>query len=333
MSYNDLSSVNQNIINRRTLQNVQENNNVKVQNPISSEVKKIDKKKLAVGVAAGIGITALVVGGILYNKKINSKAVKELAEHIDFKEAKSLDEAIEFGKQCLGIRKYKGFKETDLDVVNWVNEGLVNVNNKAKGKAIMPKAVKYSNKLKDADASINGFGTLAISKDYVKNIKSFVKEFISNSKLPAECPERFGEEALSKLSFTNAKRYLMKIGVTSPKYIVESLTDAWKNGPVTIGTFDTIYHEMGHLQHNHSIGSDLFYQLASYDLSKTELSEKGKKLWDLFNKSKDTTIKVSQYSQTTPGEFVAEVFKGLCSGKKFDDSVMDLYKEFGGVMI
>ena len=36
---------------------------------------------------------------------------KQLAEHIDFQEAKTIDEAIEFGKKHLGVKSYKGFEE------------------------------------------------------------------------------------------------------------------------------------------------------------------------------------------------------------------------------
>ena len=265
MSYNDLSSLNQNIINQRALQNTQEGNNANVQNSVSSEVKKIDKKKLAVGVAAGIGITALVVGGILYNKKINSEAVKELAEHIDFKEAKSLDEAIEFGKQCLGVKKYKGFKEADLDVLNWVNEGLVNVNNKAKGKAIMPNAVKYvktiNSEIGKGTTSVNGLGTVKIAKMGIEELKKDVTEL--SEKLFGVSKEEIGD-----VTFGQARNFLANM----VKYDKSAREIFEKMGyTINIDKFHEIYHEMGHLQHMHSISSDLFYQLTSYNLSKTKL--------------------------------------------------------------
>ena len=44
----------------------------------------------------------------------------------------------------------------------------------------------------------------------------------------------------------------------------------------------------------------------------------------------EITGKVSPYSQTSSDEFIAEVYAGLVSGKKFSDDVMALYKKYGG---
>ena len=41
--------------------------------------KRIDKKKLAISFAAGVGISAAVVGGIMYKRKIDTKSIKKLA--------------------------------------------------------------------------------------------------------------------------------------------------------------------------------------------------------------------------------------------------------------
>ena len=43
--------------------------------------KKINKKKLAISFAAGLGISAAVVGGIMYKRKIDTKSIKKLAEN------------------------------------------------------------------------------------------------------------------------------------------------------------------------------------------------------------------------------------------------------------
>lgn len=74
---------------------------------------------------------------------------KKLAEHIDFKKAETIEEAINFGKKNLGIKKYIGFQSNDVELLNWINEGLVNVSNKMKGKAKMPKGVGCYGKCND----------------------------------------------------------------------------------------------------------------------------------------------------------------------------------------
>ena len=173
MSVNNLSPINQKIV----------QDSIKAKETAAQNTptmpKTINKKKLAVSIAAGIGISALVIGGILYNKKINSKAVKQLAEHIDFSEAQTLEDAIKFGVENLGIKKYKGFKEADLGVVNWINEGLVNINNLSKGKAVMPQKIIYKflnrHSSNTAGGIMNAEGTLSISKNYIEAIKDGIK--------------------------------------------------------------------------------------------------------------------------------------------------------------
>lgn len=90
----------------------------------------------------GAGIVAAATIGILIAKG-NCSQAKQLAEHIDFKKAETLEDAIKFGQEHLGIKKYLGFETADLDVLNWVNEGLTNVSNAMKGKAKLPKNVLY----------------------------------------------------------------------------------------------------------------------------------------------------------------------------------------------
>ena len=80
--------------------------------------------------------------GLLVAKYRNSKAT-QLAEHIDFSPAKTLEEAIEFGKKTFGIEEYSGFEAKDTDVVNFINEGIVNTSNFLKGKIRLPKKIQY----------------------------------------------------------------------------------------------------------------------------------------------------------------------------------------------
>lgn len=98
---------------------------------------------------AGAAIAGAATIAVLIAKGRFSEA-KKLAEHIDFKKAETIEEAITFGKKNLGIKKYIGFQSSDVELLNWINEGLVNVSNKMKGKAKMPKGVGCYGKCNDA---------------------------------------------------------------------------------------------------------------------------------------------------------------------------------------
>lgn len=148
------------------------------------ETKKEEKKglsKLAIwglGVASGLGTLTIALSLIskhktkslakLYREKMT---FKELPEKLEFKEAKTLDEAVKFAKEILGIKKID--KEITLDALNYVNRGIVDVSNANKGRLFIPQKLKYSggNNVKYI-ASVNNqikskdFGSLFINKDF-----------------------------------------------------------------------------------------------------------------------------------------------------------------------
>ena len=103
--------------------------------PEVEEKKKNNAKKW--GILAGAAL-AVTVAGLIIRGRL--KAVTQLAEHIDFTPAKTMEEAKEFAKKHLKIEKFD--TANDLDMANWVNEGLVNINNKYKGKGHIPKEVR-----------------------------------------------------------------------------------------------------------------------------------------------------------------------------------------------
>lgn len=65
--------------------------------------------------------------------------IKQLPEHIDFKEAKTLDEALKYGKDVLGIEYRMGAKGWNVDSVNFINKGLTDISNAMKGRANLPE--------------------------------------------------------------------------------------------------------------------------------------------------------------------------------------------------
>lgn len=110
----------------------------------NKEEKKGLSKKAKWGIAGGVGVAALIA---FYIAKGKFTEAKKLVENIDFKPAQTIEEAIEFGKKHLGIRSYNGFEAKDIQVINWVNEGLVNTSNKMKGRLRMPKDIVYTDQL------------------------------------------------------------------------------------------------------------------------------------------------------------------------------------------
>lgn len=306
--------------------------------PVQQELKKSKAHSKAIkglSVAAGLCITALVTGGLMYRNKLHSVPfnILKLNGEIDFKEAQTLKEAMEYGTRKLGIKNYNGFEENDLDVINWVNEGLTACANKAKtkGQIVMPIEVTYSNKLADyktnsltskALASVNANGTLDINKKELSKFKEAAIKIIKDT----EGKQEEKDAIIKKLTMKDALDYV--IGYFD---IQGELKDF---GLSMDEAFSIIYHEMGHLQHMNNLKSmPAFRSLGKSFERPKKLSKGAKELLELFGSKKDTTIKkVSSYAQESPDEFVAEVYSQLCSGKKLDNDIIDLYKKFGGVL-
>ena len=138
------------------------------------EISKKNKWGIFLGILGVIGTAALL---ILRGKF--SKAV-ELAEHIEFTKAKTYEEAIEFGKKHLGIKKYKNFTDKDLETLNWINEGLTKISNKFKGKTKIPKTIEYIESEKGRMACVECSGHrysswLGINKNCIENLDNLLK--------------------------------------------------------------------------------------------------------------------------------------------------------------
>ncbi len=94
---------------------------------------------------------------------------KKLAEKINFKPAETLDEAVTFGKNNLGIQNYRGFETADKDVVNYANEAFVNVSNKMNGNTNLPKYLEFRN-FEGGYAATTTDGGIVLNKDFFLNI-------------------------------------------------------------------------------------------------------------------------------------------------------------------
>ncbi len=147
MSIQPLSFTNANTINQINFGNETINPNYTTQPYPQDSVEINGKKKgLSNGQKWGIGLgiaAALTATALLLRGKVGAaqEEVVKLAEHIDFTPAKTTKEAIEFAKTKLGVKNYDS--SMPLDVMNWVNEGLTNINNVRKGKAKLFDTIAY----------------------------------------------------------------------------------------------------------------------------------------------------------------------------------------------
>lgn len=78
----------------------------------------------------------------------------------------------------------------------------------------------------------------------------------------------------------------------------------------------TVYHEAGHfINHNNPNNSE------------------AQKVWKMAaEKYHKIEKEVSKYAATDKDEFIAEVFAGVMTGKKYDDEIMNLYYSLGGIL-
>lgn len=149
----------------------------------TKQKKKENSKKYLLGL--GAGFVAVVATGLCLMRRDANKVAKlykdklikcNLSEHIDFKEAKTLEEGIKFAKEVLGIKEVKGFetinKEGALEAINFANKGIVDVSNANKGNLYIPSALSLeeigeSTLAYDVlDINSARFGQLGINKRY-----------------------------------------------------------------------------------------------------------------------------------------------------------------------
>ena len=266
---------------------------------------KIKKRKESQGIISKTLNSFLKFIGIIPSKK-------QYQQNIEYKEAETLDEAIKFGQKTFGIKKYEGFDEEDLDIVNWINEGLVKCSNVSKGIIAMPKKVVFED-LDNGQASIDPLTlNLSVDKNQYRQLKYL-----------------FGGEK------PNFKEALIREH------------ELYQNGEQYQSLFSTVNHEMGHIQHYANIGeTQLILSLSTLSnkivkeiaddipiIRRLNKDETAIKMVEIFENSKTIAEKVSEYAATSPLEFVAECYAKMVDGIKLDDDVMQLYIKLGGVII
>lgn len=184
---------------------------------------QVQDKRAGLSINAKLGIGALILAGfgtaayVLSREKLGTKFVQQLAEHIDFKQAATYEEAVQFGKTHLGIKEYKGFQAKDIDVINWINEGIVNVSNKMKGKSKIPKKIIYEPLDEDTILGVNRRGNvLSINRSVFDDVDKAIKDYLNDG---------------SDITFMNGKYSYPEIFSTNTiKELLQKL-DKFRNHP------------------------------------------------------------------------------------------------------
>lgn len=162
-----------------TLEKIPEKDIVQTQKEEKKELSKLAKWGIGIGSTIAVLITTMTLISRHQTKALSKlykekMVFKELPEKLQFKEAKTLEEALKFAKETLGIEKID--KEISLDAMNYVNRGIVDVSNANKGKLFVPKKIKYGNISSDKhiaevyqNIKSEDFGALCLNDRYFKN--------------------------------------------------------------------------------------------------------------------------------------------------------------------
>lgn len=249
---------------------------------LSANKKTIStEKKVGIGVA----IAAVIGGAVAFavsrgrNTKSVENGIKQLAEHIEFAPAKTVEEAVQFGKQKLGIKEYdKELK--DIDILNWVNEGLTEVNNTTKGKAKMPELIVDCGTFKGQ-----------LPENHFAAVPSFNTELLYNDVLNIH------------------QKQLQKIDDT----ISEELEFACKTN--MLKKVDDINYKISNLFNNGQSSKDLIQLITDYEKEGKKFNFKQKmKLYDSLIQINDANTSINRtpiniIKQILKNEPVAELFK------------------------
>ena len=260
--------------------------------------------KMSNGTKWGIGLGLAALGTVLAvvlsrGKGVSSNNIKQLAEHIDFKEAKTMEEAKKYAMDNFGMKLELG---EDIFTANLVNDMCTNVSNKLKGKVSFPIKCNFEAMQKNDMASYNIY----------THIMSINKN---------------GYTGFSGIDITGLLNSRMKKGA-SYKEALKSAEDAKVVLCEAVRNMKRhIYHELGHCNH--------FAVCKEAPNMRNEYSKLYKEFLGEINKT-DTKSACSKffendYYKTNPAEFVAETFAWKMMGKTAPKEVEELYLKYGGI--
>lgn len=279
---------NQNVKNKQHNYHVNPNAVDKTPQKDTVQLSKPKKEEVSTGTKWGLGVLALAgIGAIAYfvtRGKVGTKQVQQLAEHIEFKEAQNMEEAIKFAKEHFGIIKFD--VGSDLEMANWINNGLAKVSNKYKGKAPIPTIVEtypeelYQKAIKEgksiAMADINAHtGRMRVNTHYFNDAKKTIQGCMDAMGIKIGKPDAKGNVnyQFGMLPFMNMKKQ------TDLMPLLEKVA----NGKPT--KMEIVTCEM-------AIGDMLHYQNLLYEQPELIYSHvlKSRKLQSIFDTKKELNV-------------------------------------------
>ena len=126
-----------------------------------------------------------------YPKYISTKKI-QIDPNLEFKEAKTLDEAIKFGKKHLKIKKYVNFTEKDVEIANWVNRGILETSKAMGGKLNNIRNIEVVElKTKDTYAftkhvlGSHAVPNIYVNRTFIKNLDKDIAHYLASyDKIP-----------------------------------------------------------------------------------------------------------------------------------------------------
>ena len=325
---------------------------------------KNKKEGLSNGAKWGLG--ALVVTGVatlayvLSKGKVGAKQTQQIVEQVEFKPAKTIEEAKKFAKEKLGVNYLdENCEFNDIDMLNFINKWLSKCYNNPKiGHKLIPKIV-YNNPQRSAAMSMSSrikvdgqdYGhALGINLEYFNNFEKEILEkeirstgykfpfynigndgkyIIADPKFDNEYTRRLvGYLNSEKLDFKDKMQCFLDLKSYIDRVVVDGKMQIYGHKAENY-----LNHELGHLLHQETCENYSKMRKVSEYLSRNEkVSEITREFVD-SKYMQNTARKVSHYAQTSPLEFVAETYAGLIEGRTFDNDVMALYKKYGGPAI
>lgn len=237
------------------------------------------------------------------NKGKVSKA-KQLAEHIEFREAKTFEEAQLFAKENFGINLQI---DNNVEVANFLNKIFVNVNNKLKGKANLPNSVVHK--------SIN-------STDGVSGFAAWNEK---NKTLTLDGFWQYVNKAEKKgMSFNEMLSQVRNKATIDNEYITRA-----------------IYHEIGHANHKNHLKMLRLSELKAIGYKDTHYTDEflqavkdNKIVTDFFEHNTVPRFANGTLNAlSSPAEFVADTFSLKMLGKTIPKEVETIYQKYGGPLV
>ena len=264
--------------------------------------KKSNKMKWGIGLGLAAVGTVLILA-LSRGKSVSSNNIKQLAEHIEFKEAKTMEEAQKYAMDNFGMKLELG---DNLFTANLINDMCTNVSNKLKGKVAFPKKCFFDSKIKR--------NMLAYYRPYNNtmgiNAQGITRHIAPNGKdinwLDIFAQKKYSDIIAKSEKDTNSVSYK----------IIKNIKH-------------NIYHELGHCNHMASINESSKLKFSWF---KNRMNFKSDIKDNKFNKICEEFFEDStNYWKTNMEEFVAETFAWKMMGKDVPKEIEELYIKYGGL--